>query len=547
MKVSVKKTLSIHAIVVVILLFLPIIALTWISNESNRALEKTRNIYSNILIELVNIDGALKNARFHSYAAFMHDSKLSVAHYHDHPLSLHLNQVEKELKSAERSWERIHKSIIIKSIISEKVHNIKNQYDNYINLGGTPVLSAIRNKDWDSIVRIVTNAIPEYSKFSGAIKLSIIDIKKSAADEYSSSLKKLSNLKRNLNTLYILSILIYIAFSFWLQKRIINPLNDSIKISKKIASGNLTKNNLVNREDEFGMLSNSMEEMRISLSKMINDIIKTSDQVGSFSQELKIVSSETAKSIKEQMYGLTNSASSLEQLLVSIEDISLNTGNTNAKALEAEKAASISSDHVNDTETGVIKVSERLQFTSSQVEALSEQLIEITSITNVIQNVAAQTNLLALNAAIEAARAGEQGRGFAVVADEVRNLAATTTESVDQISTMITDIQTNASSTVKSMKESCDTSNFVVETTKITKNSINEINKSTSLVQELVFEISRALNEQKSASTELSSSVESIAGLSQENTNSVSNVAKTAESLAETSKQLKNTVSMFKL
>ncbi|MCY7297222.1 methyl-accepting chemotaxis protein [Alteromonas sp. a30] len=547
MNISVKNTLMFHAAAVVILLLTPIVALNWISSEGARALDRTNAINSNVLLQLVAIDGALKNARFHSYAGFMHDNKLSVAHYHAHPYELHLNTVKNEIKKAEQGWQVVLNYINNDVPHVAEIRELKKQYDSYMDAGGYPIVTVMENNDWDSIVRIVTAAIPQYAEFSGAIQELLVKIGASAEKEYKSSQQGLSTLQTFLSFLYITSIILYVLFSIWFQKRITRPLNENMEAAKKIASGDLTPSEFSIRKDEFGMLSNSMEQMRTALSNMIGGIMEAANKVDDYGQQLEKASNNTAQSIAEQMHGLTNSVSVLGQILVSIEDIGRNSENTNGRAIEAEKAASISSGHVSQAEAGIQQVFEQLQSTSQQVESLSEQVKEITSITGVIQDVAAQTNLLALNAAIEAARAGEQGRGFAVVADEVRNLAATTTSSVEKIAVMISDIQENAASTVISMKNSCETSSLVVDTTKITRESIGDINKATSLVQELVSEIAKALSEQKLASNELSSSVELITSRSKENNTAMNNVAKTAECLNETSKKLKKATSGFKL
>lgn len=547
MNISVKNTLMYHAIAVVILLLTPIVALNWVSNEGAKALDRTNQINSSVLLQLESIDGALKNARFHSYAGFMHDENLSVAHYHAHPFKLHFDTVKNEVDKAEKAWK------VIFNYMSEDVPHymeikaLKQQYDNYMTAGGFPVVEALEKKQWDDIVRIVTAAIPQYADFSSTTQDLLTQISQSAKKEYERSLRGLTTLKYSLSFLYFSSIVLYVFFSMWLQKRITRPLSENMEAAKKIASGDLTPSHFTLRNDEFSKLANSMEQMRTSLAKMISGITKSADKVDEYGQQLEKASNNTSQSIDEQMHGLTSSVAVLEQILVSIDDISQNSENTNGRAIEAEKAASISSDHVTNAEVGIQQVFEQLQSTSQQVESLTDQVNEITSITGVIQDVAAQTNLLALNAAIEAARAGEQGRGFAVVADEVRNLAATTTSSVDKISMMISDIQTNATSTVVSMKNSCDTSSSVVDTTKITKTSISEINQATSLVQELVSQIARALSEQKVASNELSSSVEQITARAVENSKSMKKVAKTAMCLNDMSRQLKKATSGFKL
>ncbi len=545
MKVS--QILSIHVIVVVILMITPVIALKWVSIKSQDALQKNNEIYSLVLVELRRIDGSLKNSRFHAYAGFMHDKNLSVAGYHAHPFQLHVDVVNNELKSANERWKAILSNISSSNTYYEEILSLKSQYDDYMSAGSKPVVKALQEKDWDSIVRFVTAAIPQYADFSDSIQQLQDQITQQAEIAYESSQEELSKLSFSLMVLYALSALIYVVFSFWLKRKIITPLRENIQVAKKISQGDLTSNTLMKTNDEFGALSNAMEVMRKQLSEMIHHIILESDHVGSYSEKLKSASQRVAESIQNQMLGLTTAASSLEELLVNIENLSENAKNTNEKAEYAEDAATQSMARINDTESGVQVVSTRLTTTSQQIEELSEQVKEISSITGVIQDVAAQTNLLALNAAIEAARAGEQGRGFAVVADEVRNLAATTTQSVDKISVMITNIQANSSQTVTSMEDSCNEAEKVVSTAGIAKGSIHSINEATSILKDLISEITRSLLEQKASSNNLSKNVDSVAELSRQNNELVEHVSIMSDDLTKTSEKLKVSVSGFRI
>lgn len=234
MKLTVRATLTLHAIIVSVLLLIPIFTLFYLSNQSEAELKRIDNINTNVLIPLVTIDGALKNARFHSYAGFMHDKNLSVSHYHTHPFQLHVDIVKNENDLAEKSWQTILDSISPEDVFYQDLIKLKSQYESYMVAGGRPVYEALSVKDWDSIVRIVTAAIPQYAEYSDSAHKTLNDIKNIAKQHYEMSLQELSSLKNTLTIVYVLLVAVYFAFSVWLQRRIITPLNENVAIAEKL-------------------------------------------------------------------------------------------------------------------------------------------------------------------------------------------------------------------------------------------------------------------------------------------------------------------------
>ena len=316
-------------------------------------------------------------------------------------------------------------------------------------------------------------------------------------------------------------------------------------ITQRIAGGDLATPVACDPNDQTSLLAN-IRTMQETLRNMIASIVSNAEQVASAADQLLHASEAVADRASQQSDAASSMAASVEEMAVSIDQVKENAAEAHGISQTAGKLSEEGASVIHHAASEMRKISEAVQSSSQIVEELGRQSNQITSIVNTIKEIADQTNLLALNAAIEAARAGEQGRGFAVVADEVRKLAERTSLSTTEIAGMVSKIQTGTRNAVDSMQAGVVQVTNGVELANQAGESINQIRDGASRVTDVVNGISESITEQSMAGNEIAQKLETIAQMSEESALAVRQTSDAARHLQSLSASLHQTVAKFR-
>ncbi|MND89999.1 Methyl-accepting chemotaxis protein McpS [compost metagenome] len=331
-----------------------------------------------------------------------------------------------------------------------------------------------------------------------------------------------------------------------LMLAVLRPLDQSIKVARSIAQGNLGNTVVVGSNDEAGQLQQALADMQNYLRQMIETIGAESEQLRHTARGLNDTSQNMVQGTGEQSDSATNMAAAMEQMITNIDQIAEHARSAQGISAQSERLAGSGGQVILGVVEGMNRISDAVNESSVTITALGQSSEEIYSIIQVIKSIAEQTNLLALNAAIEAARAGEAGRGFAVVADEVRSLAARTAQSTQEITDMIQRIRNSTEQAVNSMQTGVSRVNDGVDLARQAGESISEIRAGAQRAAAVVGEISQTIGEQSKASFEVAQRVEQIAQMSQHNNRAARDLADAAQRLDSVAATMQASVALFR-
>ena len=427
-------------------------------------------------------------------------------------------------------------------------------YDEYVRLLGqyhqieARMKSLSQANQVEELRALLNSELLANSEQVNAVLTRLVDINNKMANATNQQAEDQYNMAFDLVVgLLIVATVLTLLFAWLLTRSITQPISQALEAAEEVAEGNLTRPIKVDGNDEAGRLLAAMAKMQDKLRDTLQRIAGSATQLASAAEELNAVTDESARGLTQQNNEIEQAATAVNEMTSAVEEVARNAVSTSEASRNATTSAGDGRDLVQETVSAIERMSGDVQATATLIGDLANESRDIGKVLDVIRGLADQTNLLALNAAIEAARAGEAGRGFAVVADEVRALAHRTQQSTGEIERMIGSIQAGTEHAVDSMRNSTERAESTLNIAKGAGMSLDTINTAIVEINERNLVIASAAEEQAQVAREVDRNLVNIRDLSVQSATGASQTSAASSELSRLAVDLNGMVGRFRL
>lgn len=430
--------------------------------------------------------------------------------------------------------------------LNQSIVLLKREHLEYENLAQL-LIDNIEKGDINSAEQRLPTLEQQQDRLNGQLKTFLIKIESLTEHALLKTEEHEVTAIRGIVVIGVIGIIIGILLGGFFTRTLTTSLRIAVEASNQMADGDLNINLHSNVKDETGILLNAMNRMAQKLQHTINQVLLSSNHLASVAEELAVATEQTNQAINAQQLETEHVASAMTEMATTVEQIAGSAIHAVSVTSNANDQVAIGNQVVTSNQNEISTLVEQIQTAATQIQSVSEESNAIGSFVTNITEIADQTNLLALNAAIEAARAGEQGRGFAVVADEVRNLAQRTQGATSEIHRLIDKLQAKASYAVDAIEQS---QNMVISSASNAETaslSLSEIHNSVEVISGMNIEIATVCEQQSVAAEEINQSMSNISHAGQEVLGGSSNTARSSEELVTLASELRRLMQQFKI
>ncbi|MFA5679219.1 MAG: methyl-accepting chemotaxis protein [Pseudomonas sp.] len=479
--------------------------------------------------------------------AMQHDPSNPLSHLHDHETGIHLAAVEASITVINVLWDNF-----MASDLSAQEQRLADEFtvkhQRFVEEGLQPVIDALRSGDFSEGNRILLRAtIPLFSTVTEAGNALLHQKLADAEAEYDQG----ERYHQNARNIIIALTLLAIGFTTLLAWATITGITRAVRLirttSGQMAEGDLTARIDYDGKDELADVASAFNNMGERFQSMVQQLGDATTQLAAAAEEASIISKQTSGNLHQQQLETQQVATATNEMSATVQEVAQNTADAARKANEASSEADTGRNVVSSTIEVIHQLAEQIKVAAGLMHQLEQHSEHIGSVLDVIRGFAEQTNLLALNAAIEAARAGEHGRGFAVVADEVRNLASHTHASSVEIRTAIEKLQAAANEAASAMQTSRDMASSGVEHVIQTGSALDNITRAVTDISDISVQIATAVEEQSMVTEEINRNITNISEMAEQTSTGAEQTAGASEELARLADRLQGLVRQFRV
>jgi methyl-accepting chemotaxis protein len=430
---------------------------------------------------------------------------------------------------------------------SQAYNTLKQLHGDYVQQLGRLVQASLTGRD-NELAPMISGALKRSSDQITPVLQQLTDINQHNADEsVAMSQGKYESARLLVSLMLAAAFALTIVLALLLTRSIVRPLQSAVDLAEKVAAGDLTQTIRPEGRDEVFRLQTALALMQENLRTTLSRISGSATQLASAAEELNAVTEESARGLQRQNDEIEQAATAVNEMTAAVEEVASNAVSTSTASQQSSDSALDGQQRVSQTVNAIEQMNRDVDATSEQLRGLAARTQDIGKVLDVIRAIAEQTNLLALNAAIEAARAGEAGRGFAVVADEVRALAHRTQQSTREIETMVSGIQQGSGQAVASMNTSSERARHTLDAARSAGDALKHITRGIEEISERNLVIASAAEEQAQVAREVDRNLVNIRDLSIQSAAGANQTSAASHELSRLANELNEMVGHFKV